>query len=67
MLSNTKTRVKLTSPAAEKLYKPEQFEILIIQTCAQDKSSRRQTASGYGLINLYTDGTFEEKYVNNLV
>lgn len=26
--------------------------------------NRRQTAPGYGLIDLYSDGTFEERYVN---
>ncbi len=28
------------------------------------EGSRRETAPGYGLIDLYADGTFEEKYVN---
>ncbi|MGY4384725.1 Icc protein [Pedobacter sp. UYP24] len=30
------------------------------------KGNRRETAPGYGLIDLYADGTFEEKYVNYL-
>jgi hypothetical protein len=67
MLSNKKTRVKLTSSAAEKLYEQEQFEVLIVLTCAQEKSSHRQTASGYRLIDLYAGDTFEEKYVDYLV
>jgi len=28
------------------------------------EGNRRQTAPGYGLIDLYADGTFEERYVN---
>lgn len=28
------------------------------------KGNKRETAPGYGLIDLYADGTFEEKYVN---
>ncbi|GGB08320.1 metallophosphoesterase family protein [Mucilaginibacter rubeus] len=28
------------------------------------EGNRRETAPGYGLIDLYADGTFEEKYVN---
>ncbi|MDB5156286.1 MAG: metallophosphoesterase [Mucilaginibacter sp.] len=28
------------------------------------KGNNRETAPGYGLIDLYTDGTFEERYVN---
>jgi Icc protein len=30
------------------------------------EGNRRETAPGYGLIDLYSDGTFEERYVNYL-
>jgi hypothetical protein len=28
------------------------------------EGSRRQTAPGYGIIDLYADGTFDEQYIN---
>jgi Icc protein len=31
------------------------------------EGNKRETAPGYGLIDLYADGTFDEKYVNYLV
>jgi len=31
------------------------------------EGNRRETAPGYGLIDLYADGSFDEKYVNYLV
>jgi Icc protein len=31
------------------------------------EGNRRETAPGYGLIDLYTDGTFAEQYVNYLI
>jgi Icc protein len=30
------------------------------------EGNRRETAPGYGLIDLYSDGTFEERYLNYL-